>query len=80
MSRKMTWDEMRREFPDEWLQITDYETDQFGQVKSGIVERHAREMDDIASWPIIDKPTAFRYTGESTFLGLRSHAEHDHTL
>ena len=80
MEQKMTWEEMKKAFPDEWLLVADYETNKFGQVAIGIVERHTPDMDEIASWPLLDKPTALRYTGESTFAGLRSHAEHDHTF
>ncbi len=79
MGQKMAWEEMKAAFPDEWLLITDYETDQFGAVKLGIVARHSKRMDDVANPPIIDRDTAFRYTGESTFAGLRSHATH-HTV
>lgn len=79
MGQKMTWEEMKKAYPDEWLLVTDYETDQFGQVKVGIVERHSKKMADLANPPVIDRNTAFRYTGESTFAGLRSHAKH-HTI
>lgn len=74
MGQKMTWEEMKAAYPDEWLLITDFETNQYGQVKIGIVERHSKRKYDIANPPIIDRDTAFRYTGESTYAGLRSYA------
>lgn len=76
MGAKMTWKEMKKAFPDEWLLITDYERDQRGNIKFGIVERHSSEKDDIYQPLAVKKPAAFEYTGESTFRGLRSHAEH----
>lgn len=79
MAQKMTWEEMKIAYPDEWLLITDYETNQYGQVKIGVVERHSKRKDDVANPPIIDRDTAFRYTGESSFAGLRSHVTH-HTV
>lgn len=80
MGQKMTWEEMKAAFPDEWLLVSDYATNEYGEIVAGIVERHTKELDDIAVWPRVGKSTAFRYTGESTFSGLRSHAEHDHPL
>ena len=46
MNQKMTWEEMKKLFPDEWLLITDFELNKFGQVVTGIVEYHSKEMDD----------------------------------
>lgn len=80
MKEKMTWDEMKKRFPNEWLLITEFELDKYGKVVSGIVERHSKHKDEAANPPILDKDTTFRYTGESTFSGLRSHATHDHPL
>ncbi len=37
MGQKMTWEEMKKAYPDEWLLITDYEVDQYGNVSIGIV-------------------------------------------
>ena len=80
MENKITWEEMKKKYPDEWLLIVNFETDQFGEVTRGIVERHAQEMSEVAYPPVINQNTAFRYTGESTFSGLRSHAQHDHSF
>ncbi len=80
MGQKMTWDEMRREFPDEWLLVVDFTVDQFGEIATGSIVKHTKDMDDIATWPPLNQPTAFRFTGESTFAGLRSHAANHHTI
>ena len=76
MRQKMTWEEMKKSFPNEWLLVTDYEIDDSGQVIAGIVERHSKEKDVIYQPPRIGKSAAFEYTGESTFSGLRSYATH----
>jgi hypothetical protein len=76
MGQRMTWDEMKKAYPDEWLLITDYERDQYGNVKAGTVERHSSDKDDVYRLPAVDKDCAFEYTGESTFRGFREHAEH----
>ena len=76
MGQKMTWEEMKKAFPDEWLLITDYKRDHFGNILSGVVERHSPEKDDVYQPPAIKKNAAFEYTGESTFMGFRDHVEH----
>lgn len=80
MGQKMTWEEMKKEYPDEWLLITDYESDESGHLVTGTVERHSPDMEDVAKLPNLKRPTAFRYTGESSFMGLRSHVNHDHNI
>jgi len=76
MGQRMTWEEMKRNYPNEWLLITDYETNECGRVITGVVERHSTDKDEVYRLPAIDKNCAFKYTGESTFRGWRSHAEH----
>ena len=71
MNKKMTWEEMKKAYPDEWLLITDYDLDKYGEIKIGIVQYHTHNMDDIAKTPTLRKNTAFRYTGEPNFRGLR---------
>ncbi len=74
-STRKSWDEMERDYPDEWLLISEMERDELGRLKSGVVERHSKEKEEVYRQPSLDKPTAFRYTGVSTFSGLRSHAQ-----
>ncbi len=74
MGKKITWDDMKKEFPDEWLLITDFDLDKYGHIIAGIVDRHSKEKDEVYRLPALNKSTAFRYTGESTFAGVRSHA------
>lgn len=78
--QRMTWEEMKVAFPDEWLLITDFETDTSGRLMSGIIERHSPSKSVVYTPPAPQKPIALRYTGESTFCGLRSLAERDHTI
>lgn len=76
---RLSWQEMTQRYPDEWLVIVDFQTDDRGRLISGVVERHSVDMYKAALPAVVGRPTAFRYTGESTFRGLRSHA-HDHAL
>jgi hypothetical protein len=74
MNKKISWETMKTQYPDEWLLIVDYELNKSGHLEKGIVEKHSRNKDDIYKLPQINKPAAFRFTGESNFAGLRSHA------
>ena len=75
MEQKMTWEEMKKAYPDEWIRVIDYEIDEKGRLKSGIVLYHSPSKHETYSQPLSGKSEAFWYTGESTFSGLRSHAE-----
>lgn len=76
---RLSWQEMKQRYPDQWLLIVSYQTDDSGHLLSGVVERHSADMYEVAQPPNLGRPTAFRYTGESTFRGLRTHA-HRHVL
>lgn len=79
MINKLSWAEMKEKYPNEWLLIVDYDVDDNGQLVSGIVARHSTEKDDVYQLPAIDKSSAFKYTGTSTFPGgWRAHAKHHH--
>jgi len=78
MGRKMTWDEMKKAYPDEWLLITDYESDEMGRLISGVVARHSADDQEVFRLPALEQPGAFKYTGECKFPGgWRAHAEQD---
>lgn len=76
---RLSWQEMKKRYPDQWLLIVDYETNNSDQMVSGVVEFHSTDMKQVAQAPAQSDRIAFRYTGESTFRGLRSHA-HRHAL
>jgi len=76
-SEKLTWEEMKKRYPNEWLRVTDYEIDETGQLKCGRVIYHSVSKHEVYSKPLSGQSEAFWYTGKSTFSGLRSHAEHN---
>ncbi len=77
MKTRKTWEDMEMDYPDEWLLITELEWDELGRLKTGVVERHSKDKEEVYRQPSLDKPTAFRYTGVSTFSGFRSHAKYN---
>ncbi|MEW6606552.1 MAG: hypothetical protein AB1414_03725 [bacterium] len=79
MEKKISWNEMKNQFPNEWLLIIEYELDENGHLISGIVARHSTEKDEVFALPSLNQSSAFKYTGESTFPGgWRAHAKHYH--
>lgn len=67
MKKTLTWNEMKNMFFDERLLITDFVLDQSGHLISGVVARHSVDKNEVYRLPALDKPSAFKYTGESTF-------------
>ena len=65
MSKKITWEKMKKKYPNEWLLIVDFDLDESGDLKNGVVERHSKSKEQVYNSPSLDKPAAFRYTGES---------------
>ncbi len=47
MIDKMTIDEMRKTYKDEWVLIVDWEDDESGWIARGKVVAHSRDRDDI---------------------------------
>lgn len=79
MEKRMTWEEMGKTFPGEWLLIVDVERNESGQMVSGIVARHSKEKEEVFRLPALNKSCTFKYTGECQFPGgWRAHAEHNH--
>ena len=61
---------MKKQYPDQWLLIVDYETDEADRLVSGIVKFHAKDMQQVARTNAKSDRIAFRYTGQSTFKGV----------
>jgi hypothetical protein len=80
MKNKLSWQEMIKHYPDEWLLIVDFDLDNSGRITNGQVERHSKDKNDVYRLPALKRPSAFRYTGKSTFSGLRSHAKQLHFI
>lgn len=75
MAEKMTWEAMVQHYPDEWILVTDYECDEYGEVTEGVLAAHSRNKEEIFSYPTDANRVGLWFTGESNFRGFRSHAE-----
>lgn len=79
MGQRMTWEEMKKTYPDEWLLIVNVQRDQAGHMVSGTVARHSQDDQEVFRLPALKESCTFRYTGECQFPGgWRAHAEHHH--
>jgi hypothetical protein len=67
MGQKMTWDEMKKTYPDEWVAVVNYTSDEVGNVEGEVVfhsndksefYRHAKDV--VSQYGGM----AMRYTGE----------------
>ena len=45
---RLTWPEMKSRYPNEWLLIVDFQSDDLGRFLSGIVAHHSTDMEEIA--------------------------------
>jgi len=61
---KQSWDEMKKLYPNQWLEIVDFETDKFGGVASGVVLAHGKSISDFPPPPANRGPIAIEHTGE----------------
>ena len=68
--KKMTWKEIKRTYPDEWIELVDFDEDENGYVVNGVVVCHNnnRKKFNEESRKQMDKnnynTVAIRYTGE----------------
>lgn len=67
MGQRMTWEEMKKAYPDEWLAVVNYTSNDVGDV-DGEVVYHSDDKDDFYrhAKEVIDRygGMAMRYTGE----------------
>lgn len=63
---KQTWDEMKKMYPDQWLEIVDFETGKYDEIVRGVVVAHG-SVSDFPPPPLDRGAIALRYTGESTY-------------
>lgn len=57
---------MTKLYPDQWLEIVDFETNKFDEIVRGVVLAHG-SVRDFPPPPQDRGPIALRYTGESTY-------------
>ena len=64
---RQSWDEMKKLYPDQWLEIVDFETDKYGGVACGVVLAHGKSVSDFPPPPTDRGAIALEYTGVSTY-------------
>ena len=67
MGRKMTWEEIKKQYPDEWVAVVNYESDEVGNVDGEVAihlsdkDEFYRELSDVLSQ---HRNVAVKFTGE----------------
>jgi hypothetical protein len=64
MADKLTWDEIKGKYPDEWVVLVDYELDPDEEVTAGTVLAHSRNKADLKQALSRPDDAAFLYTGD----------------
>lgn len=66
MADKLTWDEIKRKYPDEWVVLVDFH-EEGEDLIDGVVFDHGRDKDAICErMKKAPSPFAVEYTGELT--------------
>lgn len=76
MPTRITWEEIKKNFPDEWVLVTDYTFTPTGRINDGVLVAHSPNKEAVFTHPTSSDKAGFWYTGESCFRGFRSHAQH----
>lgn len=67
MTERLTWEEIRKRYPDQWVELVDFEWDEFEpDPRSGVVRLSAKKRKDIHSQYMKDPVdiSAIIYTGK----------------
>ena len=76
MNTKLTWDEIKALYPDEWVELIDYDwPDEEQDPRAGVVRVHAKTRDEFDKATAIDPPrdAASVYVGEIFAPGDKLH-------
>lgn len=75
MGQKMTWEEIKKEYPDQWVSLDQVERDDNGQVTSGVVTASGPDLGAVTEAAKKQRQGytnhKFEYTGTvKSFLGV----------
>lgn len=77
MKIKMTWDEIKTQYDQEWVELVDYDwPDEQTDPKSGVVRVHAKTRAEFDRLVAIDAPldSAYVFVGEPLLTSSRSYS------
>jgi hypothetical protein len=65
MADRLTWDEIKSRYPDEWVVLVEYTHDDNEDIHAGVVYDHGPQRDQVYDrCQQVPSPFAVRYTGE----------------
>ena len=78
MAEKLTWEEIKKQYDQEWIELVDYDwPDENPDPKAGVVRVHAKTKEEFDRLASIDAPrdAACVFVGEPLLLsGFRSYS------
>jgi hypothetical protein len=70
MSERLTWEEIKQRYPDEWVLLVELDEDEYVNVRSARVAAHSAERKEIdrAAAECVGAPIGILYAGEPSEL------------
>ena len=73
MNRKITWEEIKKQYPNQWVSLDDVECDNNGEIKSAVVIAAGSDLKSVTQFSkgLFSSHHQFEYTGIiENFLGF----------
>ncbi len=80
MTEKLTWDEIKQRYPDEWVALVDYDWPAEDEVKAGVVFAHSASRSSLLEMEKGLKRAAVLFTGERSLEPLLFVADVDRKI
>ena len=78
--KKETWEEMKEIYPDQWLIISDFQTNDVGIIIDGIVRSAGPDKSSLTPPKDGSRNFALRYTGTPSFSSGFRHFANNHSV
>lgn len=75
MRERLSWEEIKEKYPDEWILIEDIEEAENGVITAATVAFHSTDKDAVYDHPTDSKYFGIMFTGGGNYRGWRSHEE-----
>jgi hypothetical protein len=77
MADKLTWDEIKAMYPDEWVALTDVEWPDMGAITAGVVYAHSSSRAELLQQQKHLKSAAILWTGKKRGVALMAAVDVD---
>lgn len=77
MNERLSWEEIEKKYPDEWVLIENIERNEVGVITAATVTFHSTDKDEVFEYPSDAKSIGLMFTGEGNYRNWRSYEELD---